>query len=715
MTKKWKLRGHRSVPATSLLRFRPVLESLEDRIVLSVDPILEWNAVAIQIDQTSYSGYGTNDQAGPTRSSRALAIEHAAMFDAWNSINDRYTPYLTMAPNADNASDDAAVAQAAHDTMVALYPHQQAFIDQALAQTLSRLPNDTRTARGLAVGRYVAQQILQSRANDGSDVPGVYVPDGQIGHHQADPLNPNQGFLTPAWGNVSPFAIPSTAAIPVPTVPAVNSQEYTDAYNQVKALGAEDGSSTRTTDETELAISWGYDVARGLGDPPRLYNQIARVIATQENNSVGDNARMFALINLAMADAGIVSWGVKYRDAGWRPIVAIRNGDTDGNPNTVGDVNWAPLGAPKTNPLPGEVNFTPPFPGYISGHATFGGALFKTLADFYQTDDVHFSIPFDFVSDEFNGVSRDIHNAIPDLILDHVRALKSRHYESFSQAAAENAASRIFLGIHFRFDATEGISAGNRIADYTFDHLLRPRLVGGATHVASADYVRQLDAYLNGNYETFFTGGPGPGNFSPNEAFLNQAYLDILGRRFDSAGRAAWMSQMQQGMSRDQVMNLIENSVECRSRKINQAYHDLLGRAADPAGLAAWLNLLAHGGTMTDVRAGIAASLEFNSGPGFLEKLYQLGLNRSIDVAGQSFWSSQLAAGVSRFDVAFAIFNSIEFLGSEVDAFYQNFLDRAADPAGRQIWISMLRTGHDDLVRADIVSSQEFFNNANSA
>src|SRR5262249_42002746 len=110
------------------VRFLPNLEALEQRCLLSVDPILEWNAVAIQVDQTSYSGFDPNDQAGPTRSSRALAIEHAAMFDAWNSINSRYTPYLTMAPNADNASDEAAVAQAAHDTLVALYPHQQALI-----------------------------------------------------------------------------------------------------------------------------------------------------------------------------------------------------------------------------------------------------------------------------------------------------------------------------------------------------------------------------------------------------------------------------------------------------------------------------------------------------------------------------------------------------------------------------------------------------------
>jgi hypothetical protein len=705
-------RGRRRPPVLKT-RSLPNLEVLEQRCLLSVDPILEWNAVAIQIDQSSYSGFDVNDQAGPTRSSRALAIEHAAMFDAWNSINNLYTPYLTMAPNADDASDDAAVAQAAHDTMVALYPHQQAFIDLSLAQALSQLPNDVRTQRGLAVGQYVAARILQSRANDGSNVPGVYIPDGKPGHHQADPLNPNQGFLTPAWGNVTPFAIPSTAAIPTPPVPDLGSPEYTQAFDQVKLLGA-DNSPARTTDETELAIFWGYDVARGLGDPPRLYNQVARVIATQENNTVGQNARLFALINLAMADGGIQCWGIKYRDIFWRPIVAIRQADTDGNPATVADPTWTPLGAPKTNPLPGEINFTPPFPSYTSGHATFGGAAFKVMADFYQTDDVNFSIPFDFVSDEFNGVSRDIHDAIPDLILNHVRDLLPRHYESFSQAAAENAASRIFLGIHYRFDAIEGLSAGDRIADYTFDHLLRPRLVGGATHVPSADFTTQVDAYLNGTYPTYFTGGPGPGNFTADEAFLNQAYLDILGRRYDDAGHALWISLLSQGISRQEVIRDIENSPECQMREVNQAYLDLLGRDADPSGLALWTGFLARGATMTDVRAGIASSVEFNSGAGsFLDKLYERALYRGVDDVGQTYWNGQLAAGVSQFEVAHSIFSSTEYLGDEVDAYYQNFLNRPAETAGWLGWISILATGQEDLVIAGIVGSQECYADAN--
>jgi hypothetical protein len=495
-------------------RFKPRLEALENRCLLSVDPILEWNAVAIEANRVSYSGGVVNDQVGPTRSSRALAIVHVAMFDAYNSIHRDFSPYLTQAPNSNNASDEAAVAQAAHDTLVAMYPHQQALFDTALTQTLARVPDGAREDRGRAVGAYVAQHILAARANDGSQIPGAYIPDGLPGHHVADPLNPDQGFLTPAWGKVTPFGISSTSQIATPTVPGLDTVEYTLAYDQVQRLG-EEFSTVRTTDETEIGIFWGYDVAHGLGDPPRLYNQIARVIAEQQGNTVAENARMFALINIAMADAGIQCWGVKYRDDFWRPIVAIRNGDSDGNPDTVGQADWRPLGAPLSNPFPGQdVNFTPPFPAYTSGHATFGAAAFKTMANFYQTNDISFSIPFTFLSDEFNGVTRDIHELIPDLVLDHVRQALPRHFESFSQAAAENAASRIFLGIHWRFDAIEGVSAGNRIADIVFDTRLLPLHGHGPTHVASVDFTAQIDAYLNGIYKDYFgrvmdNGDPG--------------------------------------------------------------------------------------------------------------------------------------------------------------------------------------------------------------
>src|SRR5262249_11268879 len=182
---------------------------------------------------------------------------------------------------------------------------------------------------------------------------------------------------------------------------------------------------------------------------------------------------LFALVNLAMADAGISAWDCKYVDNFWRPITAIRAGARDGNPLTVGLPTWTPLGAPRSN-APGETNFTPPFPAYTSGHATFGAALSRTLALFYGTD----RIPFSFTSDEFNGVTRDQSGA--------VRPVVTRHWNSFSQAMAENAQSRIYLGIHWHFDAVQGIAGGKAIGDWVFTHELRPVGSGSAASVVSA-------------------------------------------------------------------------------------------------------------------------------------------------------------------------------------------------------------------------------------
>src|SRR5262249_695886 len=149
--------------------------------------------------------------------------------------------------------------------------------------------------------------------------------------------------LTPAWGGVRTLGLRNVNQVATRQVPDMTTQEFTDAFNQAKNLGVNLGEpTTRTTDQTEIGIFWGYDVAHGLGDPPRLYNQIARLVAEQENNTVAQNARMFALINIAMADAGIQCWGVKYRDIFWRPIVAIRRAGEVPNPDISADPTWEP-------------------------------------------------------------------------------------------------------------------------------------------------------------------------------------------------------------------------------------------------------------------------------------------------------------------------------------------------------------------------------------
>src|SRR5262245_36816602 len=179
---------------------------------------------------------------------------------------------------------------------------------------------------------------------------------------------------------------------------------------------------------------------------------------------------------MAMADAGIQAWDTKYVYDFWRPVIAIRAANTDGNPDTVREADWTPLGAPRSND-PGGTNFTPPFPAYTSGHATFGAAMFRTLADFYGRDDITFS----FTSDEYNGVTKDQDGS--------VRSVVTRTYHSFSAAAEENGQSRIYLGIHWSFDKVNGIQAGNAIADYAFANLLRPR---GHHHSATVT-AAQLD------------------------------------------------------------------------------------------------------------------------------------------------------------------------------------------------------------------------------
>jgi membrane-associated phospholipid phosphatase len=181
------------------------------------------------------------------------------------------------------------------------------------------------------------------------------------------------------------------------------------------------------------------------------------------DNTVEENARLFALVNLAMADAGVQSWQTKYAYEFWRPIVAIRAGDNDGNDETPGDPAWNPLGSPRTNGPAGAPNFTPNFPAYTSGHATFGAAALRMAANFYRRDDIAFS----FVSDELNGINADQNG--------NVRPRVVRRFRSLSQAYWENAQSRIYLGIHWQFDATEGVAAGEAIADYVYRHALERR------------------------------------------------------------------------------------------------------------------------------------------------------------------------------------------------------------------------------------------------
>ncbi|MEI8381815.1 MAG: chloroperoxidase [Planctomycetota bacterium] len=427
------------------------------------DSILDWNLITLNTVALDSAGvYGTADERGPTRTSRALAIIHAAMFDAANSVDTQASSYLVKIP-VTSASLDAAVATAASRTLTSLYPKQASRIKNLYNDYLTPLTDSGRRARGVMVGNMVADMMLLARYSDGSQTVGSYKPTGLAGDHNVDPLNRTQGFLDPTWGQVRTFALNNSFSYVPPPCPPLGSSEYAQAFADVKSLGG-DGvitPTTRTAEQTEIGIYWAYDGSPGIGTPPRMYNQIVRTIAQQEMNTEAENARLFALVNLAQADAGIVAWKMKYNQRLWRPVLGIRGAGNDGNAATSPDTNWTPLGSPFSNCTNVCQNFTPPFPSYCSGHAAFGGAVFSVLEAFYGTD----IVPFTFVSDELNGVTTDSHGV--------VRPYKPRTFISLRDAAVENARSRIFLGIHWKFDSDEGLRTGYAIGNFVTSRLLK--------------------------------------------------------------------------------------------------------------------------------------------------------------------------------------------------------------------------------------------------
>lgn len=364
---------------------------------------------------------------------------------------------------------DAAVAQAAHDTLITLYPSQTAALDRKLNQALRGISRKRGRDEGALIGFEAAVNILSERDVDGSalgDLP-IYPLTGDPplpGEHVPDPLNPDQGLLTPGWGQVDTFSgIDVTAdGVRSQPPPALAETDYSAAFADVDLLGG-DGFITptlRTAEETEIGVFWAYDGSPGVGPPQVLYNQITRTLAKRQRNTIVENARLFALVNIAMGDAGIASFDSKYYHNFWRPIVAIRNADLDGNPETERVESWTPLGAPASNQSGND--FTPPFPSYPSGHATFGAAMFRILANFYGTDSISFRVR----SDEFNGQTTDSEG--------NVRPVVVRQLNSFSEGALENARARIYLGIHWQFDADAGIEQGVSLADFVFSELLTP-------------------------------------------------------------------------------------------------------------------------------------------------------------------------------------------------------------------------------------------------
>ncbi|MGH3620920.1 MAG: hypothetical protein ACRDQ5_03905 [Sciscionella sp.] len=426
-----------------------------------------WNEVATEADRTTHTTGAPSEAGvqGPVGSSRALAIVHLAMHDAYFGINtELYEPYLGAdLPSVSAGADaDAAIAGAAHATLSALYPTQKAFFDarHAAAGLLAGKPD----ADGHIFGRKVAAKILALRKNDPGLGDDGYASSVARGHHRQDPDNPGQGFYAPFYGAGSRnFAVTTRHQLDQPPQPGES--EYTQALRQVRAKGITpqligtlpaDLLPSRTPTETSVGLFWGYDGAKGLGTPPRLYNQIIRQVADAQGNDVAKNARLFAVVNTAMGDAGILAWNDKYFYDLWRPVLGIREHDPSSGPTGVGgdvldpdaDPGWLPLGAQKTNNV-GQKNFTPNFPSYPSGHATFGGAAFQSVRQFYGQGELgpdDLADGLEFVSDELNGIN-----------VDNTGTVRQRRVRKFPgglwQIIEENGLGRVLLGVHWVFDA----------------------------------------------------------------------------------------------------------------------------------------------------------------------------------------------------------------------------------------------------------------------
>lgn len=421
--------------------------------------VLYWNAILLECSRRDFTrGFNNAQQPGPIRTSRAMAIVHLAIHDAVAFftgvsaaayLNKKLVVHGIGAPPPGQLGD--VIAGAAAVTLKALYPRYIDYIDDSLSG---------QAGADFNYGTAIGQAMLDHRAGDGSD---VMLTTGQpvvpnYGQHQADPFQPGQNRLGPVWGNVTRF----TGAMRQPLDPFPGAglpnylvdPDYRDDFEEVRDFGAV-GRNQRTAEQERIGVYWGYDGAMNLGVPPRLYNQVARKVVSTRNLNIARTAELFASVNVAMADAGIDAWHYKYLFDLWRPVVGVRN---EAAPD--GDPFWAPLGAPQTNTT-NRSTLTPNFPAYPSGHATFGAALFQalrlglntaagpiTLAEVINVE-THADTPvaaeqFSFVSDELDGIAVDPNGA--------PRARVEIDFRNFAQAVWENSVSRIYLGVHWRFD-----------------------------------------------------------------------------------------------------------------------------------------------------------------------------------------------------------------------------------------------------------------------
>lgn len=390
----------------------------------AADVVTDWNAIALTTAVAALPG-------NPPQHCRAAAIMHAAVFDAVNGIEPRYTVYAVSPPVTQPASQDAAAVAAGYGVLVRLFPSRKPSLDAQYAASLALIADGDAKQNGIAVGEFVAAEMVALRSADGS-VPAPYTlpPPGLGIWRPTAPAPPALSW----WGGITPFVLESATQFHVPPPPELTSAEYAADVNEVKLYGGTT-SALRTPDQTELARFW-------VEGGSLSWNRIARAMAAGQQTSVQENARIFALLNMALSDGFVVVFETKYRFNFWRPIHAIRENDgttqyDDGNPDTVPDPTWTPLIA------------TPNHPEYLSGHSGSSSAAAEVLTQFFGP----------------NAGFSTTSNALPGVV---------RSYASFWDAAREVVDARVFAGIHFRRTCVLSNEIGRKIGKFAVKNYMRP-------------------------------------------------------------------------------------------------------------------------------------------------------------------------------------------------------------------------------------------------
>ena len=384
------------------------------------DAIPDWNLITAKTLLTAKAGSGLNQ-------SRVYAMVHGAMFDAANAIERSYHAYAAELKAGPGVSQDAAAAAAAHTVLVELYPLQKGTLNAALAASLAKVQEGPAKADGVALGKAAADKMLALRRNDKMNETAAFASKAGPGGFQL-PANANP--IGPHWGAVTPFMIKTIEDFRLPGPPPLTSARYAQDYNEVKAIGAKN-SKERTAEQTAIATLW---------EPtsPLTYNAMLRAMPELKQKSIVEQARVFALLNMAGSDAFIVGWRIKYLLLFWRPETAIRNADSDSNDATTADPTWEGLRSP-----------FPAHPEYPSGHALFTGAAEAVLRDFFGTDRMAVTVT-------------------------NSEAKITRSFASFSEMAKSVEDARVWAGIHFRSADIDGTEMGRKIAEYALKNSMQP-------------------------------------------------------------------------------------------------------------------------------------------------------------------------------------------------------------------------------------------------